>query len=141
MRVFLSSTFEDLVDYRTKAALAVERLGQQNIRMEVFGARPLGATEVSLQEIEASDAFVGIYAHRYGFIPVGADLSITEQEFNSVYSRKPVFCFVVDENFPWLPRHIEASPGREKLIRFKQRLSETVVLDKFTTAEDLAFKV
>jgi CheY-like chemotaxis protein len=141
MRVFLSSTFEDLVDYRTQAALAIERLGQQGIRMEVFGARPLGATEVCSEEIEASDAFIGIYAYRYGSIPAGTNLSITEQEFNLAYSKKSVFCFLIDENFPWLPRHIEDSPGKEKLAKFKQRLSKALVVDKFTTAEDLAFKV
>jgi CheY-like chemotaxis protein len=141
MRVFLSSTFEDLKEYRAQAALAVERLGQQGIRMEVFGARSSGATEVCTEEIGASDAFIGIYAYRYGFTPDGADRSITEQEFDLAYSKKPVFCFLIDENFPWLPLYIEGSPGKEKLAEFKQRLSKVVVVDRFTTAEDLAFKV
>jgi CheY-like chemotaxis protein len=141
MRVFLSSTFEDLTDYREKAANAVARLGQQDIRMEVFGARSSDAIEVCSKEIEDSDAFIGIYAHRYGFTPDGADRSITEQEFDLAYSKKPVFCFLIDENFPWLPRYIEGSPGNEKLAKFKQRLSKVRVIDKFTTAEDLAFKI
>ena len=142
MRVFLSSTFEDLADYREQAAKAVERVGQQPIRMETFGARSDGATEVCTEEIEGSDAFIGIYAHRYGFIPPKAKLSITEQEFDLFRAtKKPIFCFLVDENFAWLPRHIEGSPGREKLVTFKQRLAETLVFDRFTTAEDLAFKV
>jgi CheY-like chemotaxis protein len=142
MRVFLSSTFEDLIDYRTKAALAVERLDQQGIRMEAFCARPDNATHISLDEVGDSDAFIGIYAHRYGFIPPGASLSITEQEFDvAVRSKKPVFCFVIDENYPWPPSYFESSPGKEKLISFKQRLADTIVLDKFTTADDLAFKI
>ena len=60
MKVFLSSTYEDLREHRAKAAQAIERLGQQGVRMEVFGARPVDATEVSLDEIDASDAFLGI---------------------------------------------------------------------------------
>src|SRR4051812_40159237 len=31
MRVFLSSAYEDLIDYRAKAASALERLGQQGV--------------------------------------------------------------------------------------------------------------
>ena len=38
MRLFLSSTYEDLAVHRQMAAQALERLGQQGIRMEVFGA-------------------------------------------------------------------------------------------------------
>jgi Domain of unknown function (DUF4062) len=33
MKVFLSSTYQDLVEYRAKAAQAIERLGQQGIRL------------------------------------------------------------------------------------------------------------
>src|SRR5688572_21322414 len=102
MRIFLSSTYEDLAEYRMKAALALERLGQQGVRMEVFGARPEDASEVSFAELAASDAFVGIYAYRYGFIPSGSNTSITEQEFEYAQQNgKKVFCFILDENMPW----------------------------------------
>jgi CheY-like chemotaxis protein len=142
MRIFLSSTFEDLIEYRAKAASAVERLGQQGIRMEVFGARPVEATTACLSEIKDSDAFIGIYAHRYGFIPHNQMLSITEQEFDYASSlRKPIFCFVLDDNLPWLPRHMESDSGGSKLRCFKKRLSQNFVIETFTTAEDLAFKI
>ena len=65
MKVFISSTYVDLVEHRAKVAEAVERLGQQRVMMEVFGARPSEASDASLDEVEASDVFVGIYAHRY----------------------------------------------------------------------------
>ena len=142
MRVFLSSTYKDLVDYRQKAKLALERLGQQGAAMEVFGARPQDATVVSLQELDDSDVFVGIYAHRYGHVPTGADASITEQEFDYAESRKKdMFCFMVDDNQPWLPAHIDVEPDRSKLEKFKRRVRETLVVDVFTTADDLAFKI
>ena len=44
---------------------ALERLGLQLARMEMFGARPEEPTKACLEEVEASELFVGIYAHRY----------------------------------------------------------------------------
>ena len=86
--------------------------------MEVFGARPLEATSACLEEILDSDALVGIYAHRYGHVPVGQSKSITEQEFDfALEKQKPTFCFVVDEEYPWSPKHVESEPRRTCLER------------------------
>jgi CheY-like chemotaxis protein len=142
MKIFLSSTYQDLIEHRTKAAQAIERLGQHGIRMEVFGARPGEATLVCLDEIDSSDVFVGMYAHRYGYIPRDSEVSITEQEFELAQEKhKPTFCFFIDENHPWLPSQIETEPGQSKLKIFKERVSQIVVRDTFTTPEDLAYKV
>jgi len=142
VKIFLSSTYDDLREHRARTAQAIERLGQHGVRMEVFGARPDDATGVSLDEIDASDAFLGIYAHRYGYVPAGSSISITEQEFDFAQERhKPTFCFLVDDEFPWSPKLIEPEPGQSKLKVFKQRISTTLVRDTFTTPEDLAYKV
>jgi hypothetical protein len=133
MRVFLSSTYEDLVDYRAKAANALERLGQQGVRMEVFGARPQSATAACFDEIRTSDAFIGIYAHRYGYTPDDAKISITEQEFDfAITEDKPVFGFLVDDNYPWLPAYIDHEPDLPRLKLFKQKILRTRVRDIFT---------
>jgi hypothetical protein len=60
MKIFLSSTYQDLSGYRDTAARAIERLGQHGVRMEVFGARPLETTEACFEEISDADALVGI---------------------------------------------------------------------------------
>ena len=75
MKVFLSSTFKDLASYRKVTTEALERLGSQIDRMEIFGARADDATQASLKDLEESDLFVGIYAHRYGYIPIGSTSS------------------------------------------------------------------
>lgn len=69
MKVFLSSTYNDLTDHRRAAHDALEQLGLQVIWMEAFGARPVDSTTACLNEVEESDLFVGIYAHRYAPIP------------------------------------------------------------------------
>jgi CheY-like chemotaxis protein len=142
MKIFLSSTYQDLIGHRAAAAQAIERLGQQGIRMEVFGARPIEATSACLEEISDSDALIGIYAHRYGYVPNGQSKSITEQEFDFAQENdKPTFCFVVDGEYPWPPKHVEVEPGRTRLQDFLQHLREKTVIDVFTSPEDLAFKV
>ena len=110
--------------------------------MEVFGARPVEATNACFEGILDSDALVGIYAHRYGYVPQGHTRSITEQEFEYAREKdKPTFCFVIDKEYPWPPKHVETEPGRTRLQDFLQRVRATVVTDSFTSQEDLAFKV
>jgi hypothetical protein len=76
--------------------------------MEAFGARTEDSTTVCLQEVEESDLFVGIYAHRYGYVPKDATASFTEQEFD--YAKKlgkPIFGFIVEDEFIWHQKYWE----------------------------------
>ena len=142
MKTFLSSTYIDLVEHRQAAAEAVERLGQQVGRMEVFGARPDEPSEACFTEIDECDLFVGIYAHRYGYIPNGSNVSITEAEFDRANANgKPLFCFLIDEEHPWPPKMIEDEPGKSKLHSFKVKIGSGLVCDTFTTSADLAYKI
>ena len=143
MKVFLSSTYIDLVDYRKAAKEALERLGQQVGGMEVFGARDEEPRAVALAELEKCDLVVGIYAHRYGSILDGDELSITEQEFNHAKSKgKPLFCLVISDEQPWLPKMAEKDAARiKKQDDFKARILKEKTVDFFTTPSDLGMKV
>jgi tetratricopeptide (TPR) repeat protein len=142
MKAFISSTSIDLKEHRRAAAEAIERLGQEVGKMEVFGARPDEPTVACLRVVESCDLYVGIFAHRYGHIPSDTSISITEQEFDrAILCNKAVFCFLVDEDYAWTPKFIDEEPNRSKLIRFKQKVNTRVVRDFFTTPEDLAFKI
>jgi hypothetical protein len=142
MKTFLSSTYVDLVEHRQAAAEAVERLGQQVGRMEVFGARPDEPSEACLAEIDDCDLFVGIYAHRYGYVPDGSPVSITEAEFDHAKAKgKPLFCFVIDEEHPWPPKLIDDEPLKSRLRSFKAKIGSGLVRDTFTTSQDLAYKI
>ena len=143
MKVFLSSTYLDLIEHRKAAHDALERIGQEVGRMEIFGARAEEATSVALDQLEKSDLVIGIYAYRYGFIPEGSDISITEQEYVHAKSKgKPVLCFVVDEDQPWSPKMMEKDAGKiRKLEDFKAKVLKEKVVDFFTTPADLGMKV
>jgi uncharacterized protein DUF4062 len=110
--------------------------------MEVFGARPEDATTASLDEIQQSDALVGIYAHRYGYVPAGQLVSITEREYDFARVQgKPVFCFLIDDEQPWIPKFIDGEPQRTAMTNFKQRVRSQVITETITAPQDLAFKL
>ena len=137
MKVFLSSTYNDLLEHRQAAHDALEQLGLHVIWMEAFGTRPEESTQACFKEIEACELFVGIYAHRYGYIPAGAQRSITEQEFDHAQSLgKPIFAFIVHEDHPWPPRFIEHDQ-RAKLDAFLSKVRKRPV-EFFTTPDNLA---
>lgn len=142
MRVFISSTFVDLIDHRAVVAEVLERMDLAVGRMEVLGARPEEPKAACFSVLDSCDVFIGIYAHRYGFIPSNGDRSITEQEYD--YARchnKKMFCFIVDDNEPWMPKFIESGKEGEKLSRFKDRVKAELTVDFFTKPTDLAYKV
>src|SRR4051812_38746443 len=67
-RVFISSTGLDLKEYREAARDICLGLQLYPDMMEYFEAMGLGATAGSKQKLEQADLYVGIFAHRYGYI-------------------------------------------------------------------------
>jgi hypothetical protein len=139
MKAFVSSTYSDLIEHRQAVIEMLLRLKLQPIAMEFFGAEPNEPKRVCADEIRECDLFIGIYAHRYGHVPESDEKSITEQEFDIAQGLgKPCFCYIVDEDYPWLPKMIEEEPGRSRLVAFKSRLDKALVRDTFTTPDELA---
>lgn len=143
MKVFISSTYKDLIDYRAAAIRAVEGTNYQAGKMEVFGARSEEPVEACLKEVEECDLFIGIYALRYGFVPDGSSISITEMEYiHAKKLGKAIYCFLLDEeNQGWLTKWMDDEPGKTKLKDFKQRVQKLHTCDYFTTPDDLRAKV
>lgn len=57
-----------------------------------------------------------------GFLPIGmvfpegSEISVTEMEFNRATEVGiPQLCFLLDENYAWLPHHIEGESQKTKL--------------------------
>jgi len=143
MKVFLSSTYIDLIEHRKAAKEALERLGQQVGGMEIFGARNEEPKTVALAELEKCKLVIGIYAHRYGFIPECDEISITEQEYlHAKNNGIDVLCFVVSEDQLWLPKFMEKDTEKlKKLEDFIARILKGKTVDFFTTPDDLGMKI
>lgn len=142
-RVFVSSTFVDLEKFRQAVQKAIRQLGAIDVSMEHFGARDEWPKEECLRLItKESDFFVGIYAHRYGHVPAGEEISITEAEYNAaVEAQLPRLIYLVNEGTPWVPAHIDKGPAEVKLRQFKERLKAERICKDFSTAEELAAHV
>ena len=161
MKVFLSSTAEDLAEYRTLAEKTIRDLSEEIdiVAMEHFGPRP----ETPIKECERlareSDILVCIVAHRYGSIPEAGGKSFTQREVEAAHNDgKKILAWILDDNFKWTekreqdlfldPAVIEnAVRGAEvqerirKLVEFKTWLRSAVITEKFTTPDDLGRKI
>src|SRR5690349_21795698 len=92
----ISSTAIDLPKHREAAKRACAKQGVLAVAMEELPARDATGVRASLDMVDAADVYIGIYAHRYGWIPDGRDVSITEMEFERALERNiPILIFVM----------------------------------------------
>ena len=91
----VSSTSRDLPLHREQVRLACERNGfEPRWMMEHLTALNEDPVQASLRMVEEADVYLGILAYRYGTIPSGYNLSITEMEYNrAVELKKPRLVF------------------------------------------------
>jgi hypothetical protein len=140
MRVFISSTYEDLKTYRQAAIEVVNRYEGIPRAMELFMASPGEPVEVCKEELLKCDVFVGIYAHWYGFIPEGETSSITRLEYELARDvGKPCLCFIVKKDFPWNPQFFEHTKY-EELEAFLALIKAKNVVSFFESPKDFESK-
>src|SRR3954469_54052 len=97
--VIISSTVEDLRENREPARDACLMLNFWPKMMEYIGAMDASGLAASLTLVDDADLYVGIFARRYGTIPEGSDVSITEAEYLRAVERGiPRLLFVATED-------------------------------------------
>ena len=104
MKIYISSTHQDLINHRSAIHRTLQRMGHDVIGMEQYvaeGNRPL---DRYLADVRLADLYVVILAWRYGYNPLdqptpGA-LSITELEYSAAAGR-PILAFLLDPDTPW----------------------------------------
>jgi hypothetical protein len=97
--VFISSTFLDNEERRRLVEDAVVRAGMMPVGMEHFTASHRPTVEVCQKRARECDLYVGIVAHRYGWIPPGETRSITELEYDAAAkAHRPMFMFEIDRD-------------------------------------------
>jgi predicted ATPase/uncharacterized membrane protein YiaA len=127
LRVFISSTIQELSIERKKVQEAVERLKLIPVFFE-SGARPYPPKDLYRAYLEQSDIFIGIYWKSYGWIAPDMEISGLEDEWR-LSNDKPRLIYIKkaderDDRLKTLIKDIEAS--------------NTACYQKFDTVESLS---
>jgi hypothetical protein len=137
-KVMISSTARDLPEHRKHVMDACISQGMFPLMMEYLPATHEDALAASLKMVDEADIYIGIFAYRYGYIPAGYDVSITEMEYQRAIERNiPVLVFMIAPNHGVTGGDVEAGAGAEKLSTFKKRLEVSHVVNYFKSPEDL----
>jgi tetratricopeptide (TPR) repeat protein len=135
--VMISSTTLDLPQHRQRARDACERQGLFPLMMEHLAAGRSPGLARSLEMVDRCDIYVLIIGVRYGEIPPGSTISVTEAEYERALARDiPLLVYIADElhHFAW--PDVETGEGATKLQRFRQRVKQHV-FEKFESPADL----
>jgi tetratricopeptide (TPR) repeat protein len=135
--VFVSSTWLDLEPERIAVRDAVLRMREtQFVGMEYFGSRDETTRRASLDEVDRSELYVGLFAARYGS-------GITEDEYRRARKRG-LPCLIYFKSDASIPDDLrETDPAQTaKLNTLKQELrANHIIGPDFLNPHDLAAKV
>jgi hypothetical protein len=99
-QIFVSSTYEDLKEERNKVIMAILEMGHIPVGMELFSAADVKMWNLIERQIDQSDYYIVIIAHRYG--TTEENISYTEKEYDYAYKQNvPILGFVLDDNAKW----------------------------------------
>lgn len=145
-QIFISSTFEDLIEERKKVQDIILSMYQFPIGMEMFSAADEEQWEIIRETIVSSDYYVLIIGHRYGSVIENgeyAGISFTQKEFRYALEKKiPVLAFLIDNSVAITPEKMEQDiDKKEKLKQFIEEVKDGRTVQWWTSKEDLGNKV
>lgn len=139
MKIFLSSTYTDLVPERQAVEKVIVALGQNFVGMEYFFSHEEDPLETCLAEVAQSQLMVLVVGQRYGSTD-DKGVSSTEREYLCAGEHNiPRFVFLKDDAVD-APRDME--PERQAgLKRFRSELMAHHALSFFKNPDELATQV
>jgi len=140
--IFVSSTTQDLADYRRAIQLGLPAMDVLYRGMEFFGARPNRPRDAIIEELIECEMYLGVLAHRYGDRD-DSGVSYTELEYQVAKSNGiPRYVFIIDDSEPILKTNIDTDlDSQARLEEFKKSVRKDSVVDTFSTPEDLITKI
>lgn len=143
-QIFISSTYADLVEARTKVRDAILSMYHFPVGMELFSAADEEQWQIIKETIDSSDYYVLIIGQRYGsVIEDDSDncISYTEKEFRYAQECKiPVLAFLIDDDVPIKAEYVEKKYP-EKLAAFKEVVKSGRTVEWWKNTDELAQKV
>ncbi len=134
----ISSTVRDLPLHREKVLDACLRQGFFPKRMEDLPAVDADAIAASLALVDEATVYLGIFAYRYGHVPDGHDISITEMEYDRAVERDiHRLIFLMSDDHPIKPSDVERGEGSAKIDRLRSELEKERVVKYFDSPDAL----
>jgi hypothetical protein len=142
LKVMISSTAYDLPDHRQQVMDACLQQEMYPIAMEHLPASDADAIQTSLDMVDQVDVYLGLMGFRYGHVPTGHTISITEMEYNRAVERGiECLIFLMHEDHPIKVTDVDKGEGALKLETFKRRLTNEHVVNYFKSPVDLKARV
>ena len=141
LTVMISSTARDLPQHRKEVLEACLRQTMFPLMMEHLPASDADAISESLAMVDQADIYIGIFAFRYGYVPDGHNISITEMEYNRAKERDiPRLIFIMDKTHPITAEDMDmVYPAQLKA--FKERVQKENIVNFFKSPADLRANV
>src|SRR5215471_4470123 len=131
VRVFVSSTLDELAPERAAARAAITQLRLTPVLFE-SGARPYPPRELYRAYLAQSDIFIGFYWQRYGWVAPDMTISGLEDEYQLAGDRPRLI---------YLKTPAEAREPRLQGLLDRVRREEVASYQKFSTPEELRERI
>jgi hypothetical protein len=142
MKVYLSSTYNDLKRHREIVGRALRKSGYEVVMMEEYVARDQQVEFACMGDVVSCDIYIGFFAWRYGHIPSDTNpnrFSVTEMEYTAA-GEKPMtrLTFLLEDKARWPNTRKDDDLTRisDLRTRLKKRCS-----GYFSSADQLAVEV
>jgi WD40 repeat protein len=147
LRVYLSSTFQDLEEYRRAVFVGLDKAGLNVARMESYPAMDRRPLQQCLDDVARSDLYVGLFAWRYGYTPPAGQnpdgRSITELEYRHALATgipTLLFCAHEDTQAGWPHRFVDdiAAESGRRLAALRAELAREKTIAFFRSPDELS---
>jgi Domain of unknown function (DUF4062) len=147
MKIYISSTFEDLKDYRQAVYNHLRKARHDVIAMEDYVAADKRPLDLVREDVADADVYVGIFAWRYGYVPPHNNekkRSITELEYRHA-ANKPRLIFLLSEDAAWPATYMDSQSGEsgkgKKIVTLREELQKEHTIGWFKSPEQLVNEV
>lgn len=136
--VFLSSTFEDMKEYRKAIIDRIIKRRMVPICMENWGANANKVTSVITDEVKKADIYLGIFGTRYGYVDENTNMSMTEIEYReALASNKPILVYIAKN----AKDDITTGDNSQKMLELLTEIEKERIVYYFNSIEQLGEQV
>jgi hypothetical protein len=149
LRIYLSSTYEDLVEYRDAVYAILRKVGHDVIAMDDYVATDLRPVDKCLADLATCHVYIGLIAWRFGYVPPRENVenrSITEMEFRRAGELNvPRLMFLAHKGAHFPDAFRDAVTGQneagQRIANLRDEVEQNFVVSHFKAPDHLASEV